>query len=238
MISIKKIVTTGATLLVTGSAFGQVSVTSSERAVDASYTYQDQFTDTHLKDADSSDQLGAFNSTAVATIDTFASMTSFVGASGLFTATVDVDRQTTGFGKGFSEGASSDASITIEFSILSATPYDFVLDAEASLNIAEADFSFHVASMSETIVDLNGNQFANAGGGVVALHSAMNGVLQPGDYTLTASASSSVAFIGSGFDGGFPVSFDFTLTIPSPPALVAVVFPAALLGVRRRRSDS
>ncbi len=221
--------------LTAAPALSQFELTSSYRSVEASYINQGSGPDIHDKDASDSIAYGTFTRSAIARPETFASIQSFVGEAGIIKGHAVAERQTTRQGDFFFEDADSSSTMTISFSILSPTPYTLELDAHATIYQHDYDFAFSIASASDTIVEFDGNAGWEFQGNDLWLNSSLSGILQPGDYTLDVFAQSTTEFIGSGFNGGYPIEYDFTFTAPGPSGLAVLALPAGLIGRRRRR---
>lgn len=224
--------------LVLTPAYGQFELNSTYRSVEARYFY-DSGSSPFVFDIDvlwDASHAGTFTREASATNDTYASLMSFVGEAGIIKGSSIADRDTIVADEFTTEIANSSSMMQVEFSITAPTPYSLGLDAHASIYVFENDFVFRLASDSETIIDYDayssGWEFDPSGNW---LDVSLDGVLQPGDYTLEVIAKSTGEFIGSSHYGGFPVEYDFTFSVPGPSGIAVLAMPALGMAPMRRR---
>jgi len=223
-----------ATLIITPT-FGQTTINSSYRMVSATADAADDFSE----DIDDTNALGEYTYNAFAeatfpllwTSSSEAYLESFVGP-GMIS------------GSGYANSsdwhpevlANSGVEFMVEFSIDAPIGFNFDFEFDtwySEISDLPNQFQFLLYSDSESMVELNSTakDFFPYDG---SIH--LDGVLAPGDYTLSLIAKPIVQFFHNSTFFIENSTFDFTLEIPAPSTVAAFAITAGLVGVRRRRS--
>lgn len=237
------------TLLTAVPASGQATINSTSRSTWATALDDRIFTMPEESDMDSelSESTGFIDHQVEASVTSYAATASQIGvvSPNLIAITAAADSEGGFVTDSGENNARSGVDIEIQFSIAQANPFSLDLTwsgmgydptVQGSVEFRLFSDSETIASASNLLFDEGAGTYQSIPGGTIDL----DGILAPGDYTLTATLQSVLGIIpaSKGDLQTAPAVLDFELAIPNvpgPSAALLLACSAGCLNGRRRR---